>query len=216
MKTAWFASPYRVVTLSVVNVILTVLALIVMLARLGISARTAAAGLMVLSFMIFFVAGILFTGRALWKWEIKNLSTYMIWERSLVIVPTVMTSLGLVLLSDMLNASGYAFWARLGTTAYVFGAVLVVSAETAFISRNEWNSAQVTLYIILALLGQAAIGAALLQTGFVAEWIGWLTVIWNVGFLSTFIILRPREVYYPVIHFFAPLVIGLGLVAGMS
>jgi hypothetical protein len=215
MKAVWFTSPYRVVTLSVINVMLTVLALIVMLSNQGISELTAAASLLVVSFMIFFVAGVLFTGRALWKWEIKNLSTYMRWERSLVIVPTVTTSLGFVLLSDMLNAGGDAFLARLGTTAYLFGAVLVVSAETTFISKGEWNSVQVILYVILALLGQAAIGAALVQTGLASAWVGWLTIIWNVGFLLIFIIARPREVYYPAIHFFAPLIIGLGLAAVM-
>jgi len=215
VKAVWFTSPYRVVTISVINVMLTVLALIVMLSNQGISERTAAASLLVLSFMIFFVAGVLFTGRALWKWEIKNLSTYMLWERSLVIVPTVTTSLGLVLLSDMLNAGGDTFLARLGMTAYLFGAVLVVSAETSFVSKGEWNSVQVILYVILALLGQAAIGAALVQTGLAAAWVSWVTIIWNVGFLLIFIIMRPREVYYPAIHFFAPLVIGLGLAAAM-
>lgn len=215
MKAVWFTSPYRVITISVINVLLTVLALIAMLARQGVSERTAAASLLVLSFMIFFVAGVLFTGRALWKWEIKNLSIYMLWERSLVIVPTVTTSLGLVLLSDMLNAGGDMFLARLGMTAYLFGAVLVVSAETSFVSKGEWNSVQVILYVIIALLGQAAIGAALVQIGLTAAWVGWVTIIWNVGFLLIFIIARPREVYYPAIHFFAPLVIGLGLVAGM-
>jgi hypothetical protein len=213
MKTAWFTSPYRVLTISIVNVILTVMALVVMLSSLGFSERTAAASLLVLSFMIFFVAGILFNGRALLRWEIKNLSTYMRWERSLVIVPTVTTSLGFVLLSDILNASGDTFWARLGTTAYLFGAVLVVSAEATFVTKNEWNAAQVILYVVLALLGQAAIGAALLQTGVAAAWVGWGTIVWNVSFLIIFIIVRPRDVYYPVIHFLAPLVIGLGLVA---
>jgi hypothetical protein len=215
MKAVWFTSPYRVVTISVINVMLTVLALIAMLARQGVTERTAAASLLVLSFMIFFIAGVLFTGRALWKWEIKNLSTYMLWERSLVIVPTVTTLLGFVLLSDMLNAGGDTSLARLGMTTYLFGAVLVVSAETSFVSKGEWNSVQVILYVILALLGQAAIGAALLQTGLAAAWVGWVTIIWNVGFLILFIIVRPREVYYPAIHFFAPLVIGLGLVAVM-
>ncbi|MBX3085476.1 MAG: hypothetical protein KF716_27825 [Anaerolineae bacterium] len=214
MKAAWFTSPYRVVTISIVSVILMVLALVIMLTRLGLSERTAAASLLVLSFVIFLIAGVLFTGRALWKWDIKNLATYLIWERSLVIVPTVTTSLGLVLLSDMLSASGDPFWARLGTMAYLFGAVLVVSTETNFVTKNEWNAAQVILYVALALLGQAAIGVALLQTDITAAWIGWIAIIWNMGFLMIFIMMRPRDVYYPVIHFFLPLIIGLGLVAG--
>ncbi|MBI1281526.1 MAG: hypothetical protein GC179_25595 [Anaerolineaceae bacterium] len=209
MQTAWFTSPFRVVTISVINVILTVMALIVMLARQGISERTAAVSLFVLSFMVFMVAGILFTGRAMSKWNIQNLARYVIWERALVIVSTVTTSLGLVLLNDILTIGGDKFLGLLGTTAYLLGAVQVVSAETAFISKSEWNYPQVIVYVILALLGQTAIGVAMLQTGFAAAWVGWLTVIWNVLFLIIFIVLRPRDVYYPVIHFFVPLLIGL-------
>ncbi len=72
---------------------------------------------------------------------------------------------------------------------------------------------KVILYVVLALLGQAAIGAALVRIGLTAAWVSWVTIIWNAGFLLIFIIARPREVYYPAIHFFAPLVIGLGLTA---
>lgn len=215
MKATWFTSPFRVVTLAIVSVILTILALIAMLIHQGISELTVTACLLILSFMVFLVAGVLFTGRALWKWEINNLPLYMIFERTLVIVPTITTSLGLVLLSDMVKASGDRFLAQLGTTAYLFGAVMVVSAETTFMSKGDWNYAQVILYVILALLAQALIGVALLQTGLTAAWIAWATIIWNLGFLIMFTMIRPRDVYYPIIHFFAPLVIGLGLVAGM-
>lgn len=214
MKLTWFSSPYRIMTIPIILCALTMLALMIMLTSQGISERTVAASLLVLSFVIFCVAGTLFTGRALWKWDIKNLSTFILWERSLVIVPTVTASLGLALLSDMLNASGHVFWARLGATAYLFGAVLVVAAETSFLRQGEWNAIQIVLYVVLALLGQAAIGVALTQSGLVAKWVGWGTLIWNMSFLIVFIVVRPRDVYYPVIHFFALLVIGLGLLAG--
>jgi hypothetical protein len=71
----------------------------------------------------------------------------------------------------------------------------------------------VVTFVVLALLAQAAFGGALLQTGLVAAWAGWATLIWNLGYLLIILIVRPREVYYPAIHCVAPLIIGITLLA---
>jgi hypothetical protein len=92
--------------------------------------------------------------------------------------------------------------------------VLVVSAETKFIDNDEWNYPQVVTFVVLALLAQAAFGGALLQTGLVPTWAGWATLIWNFGYLLIIVMVHPREVYYPAIHYVAPLIIGLALLAG--
>ncbi len=207
----WFTSPYRVLTIAVVSVVLTVLALLVVVGGQGISERTIAASLLVLTFMTFEIGGILFTGRTMLNWPIEDRASHMKWERSFVILPTVLTVLGLVLLADLLRAAGDTFLAQLGMATYLFGAVLVVSTETKFIDNGEWNYPQVVTFVVLALLAQAAFGAALLQTGLVPAWAGWATVIWNLGYLLIILVVRPREVYYPAIHCVAPLLIGLAL-----
>lgn len=207
----WFTSPYRVLTVAVVSVVLTVLALLVVVGEQGTSERTIAASLLVLTFMVFEIGGILFTGRTMLNWPIENRVFHMRWERSFVILPTILTVLGLVLLADLLRAAGDTFLAQLGMTTYLFGAVLVVSAETRLIDNGEWSYSQVVTFVVLALLSQAAFAVALLQTGLVPAWAGWATLIWNLGYLLIILIVRPREVYYPAIHCVAPLMIGIAL-----
>ncbi len=208
----WFTSPYRVLTIAVISVVLTVLALLVVISAQGVSERTIAASLLVLTFMVFEIGGILFTGRTMLNWPIKDRVSHMRWERGFVILPTLLTVLGLVLLADLLRAAGDMFLAQLGMATYLFGAVLIVSTETKFIDNGEWNYPQVVTFVVLALLAQAAFGVALLQTGLVASWVGWATLIWNLGYLLIILIVRPREVYYPAIHCVAPLIIGIALV----
>jgi hypothetical protein len=65
------------------------------------------------------------------------------------------------------------------------------------------------LYVVLAFLAQAALGTSLLQTRLVAGWVGWATIIWNLGWLLVMFIVRPRDIYYPVLHHVAPLIIGI-------
>ena len=211
--TKWLVSPYRVLTIAVVSVALTVMALLVVVGGQGVSERTIAASLLVLTFMVFEIGGILFTGRAMLNWHIEDQDSHMRWERSFVILPTVTTVLGLALLADMLHSAGDTFLAQLGMVTYLFGAVLVVANETTYLSKREWNNPQVVVYVVLACLAQAAFGAALLQTGLVTGWAGWTTLIWNLGYLLIILIFHPREIYYPAIHYVAPLVIGLVLLA---
>ena len=210
----WFRSPYLALTVAVVSLALTVLALLIVVGSQGVSERTIAASLLVLTFATFEIGGILFTGRAMLNWQIEDRAAHMRWERSFVILPTVLTMLGLVLLADLLHAAGDTFLAQLGMATYLFGAAQVVVAETTFVHNDDWNYPQVVAYVVLALLAQAAFGVALLQTGLVPTWVGWMTLLWNLGYLLIILIVRPREVYYPAIHFVAPIIIGLTLLAG--
>jgi len=212
MKTR-FISQYRAVTVSVINVLVTVLVLLIVIGWQGVSERTIAASLLILSFIVFCVSGILFTGRVMLNWQIEDIASYLVWERGFIIVATLATVLGLTLLEDLLHSAGDSFWARLGMMAYMFGAVLVVVAESNYISKQEWNDGQVVIYILLAFLAETAFGLALLQTGLVVGWVGWLTILWNLGILIIMLIVRPRDIYYPVIHYVAPFVIGIVLMA---
>ena len=210
----WLTSQYRAMFVTVIGVLLIIASLLVVISRQGLSERSVGASLLVLSATVFMLGGILFTGRAFLKWPSGETVAHMRWERGSIIVATLATVLGLVLLADMLHAAGDTYLAQLGMVTYLFGALLAVVAELAFLSSGEWHYPQILCYVILAFLAQAAIGAALLQTGLLASWVGWFTVIWNLGLLLIMLIVRPRDIYYPVIHFLAPLIIGLALLAG--
>lgn len=133
-----------------------------------LSERQIAASLLILCFVVFTVGGILYTGRAIWKWPVGETPAYLRWERGFVIAAVLVTVLGLVLLEGMLRDAGDSVVARLGMMTYVFGAVVVVVAETTYLSTREFVYPQIVVYIILAFLAQTAFGVSLLRTGLAA------------------------------------------------
>ena len=200
-----------VITLTSLIAIGACLALLSAIATLGLSPRTLAASLLVLCFVVFTFGGVLYSGRAFLKWQIDETSSHLIWERGFVIGGVLATVLGLALLEDMLRVAGEPVLSRLGMVAYLFGAVIVIVAETAYLGKRDWMYPQIVLYVVLAFLAQAAFGASLLQTGFVEGWVGWVTIVWNLGWLFVMLIFRPRDIYFPVLHHVAPLIIGIVL-----
>ena len=209
----WIVSWRGVVAFSVAFAVIVSLVLLVVIVRQDFSERSIAASLLVLSFVVFGVGGILYTGRAIWKWPAGQTPRYLLWERGFVIAAVLATVLGLVLLEDMLNSAGDSGAARSGMVTYVFGAVVVVVAETTYLGSREWVYPQIVFYVVLAFLAQAAFGVALLQTDFTAGWVGWTAIIWNLAWLVFLPILSPRDIYFPVLHHVAPLIIGIALLA---
>ena len=124
---------------------------------------------------------------------------------------TITAVLGLVVLDRLLEAAGDRIFSPVGLAILSIGTVLVLVAETFSLSRQEWTYAPVVAFVVLAFVGQAAFGASLLRTGFVPGWMGWATIIWNLGWLVILPIARPQEMYYPWLHYVAPLLIGIGL-----
>lgn len=176
-----------------------------------LSERQITASLLILCFVVFAVGGILYTGRAIWKWPVGETAGYLRWERGFVIAAVLVTVLGLVLLEGMLHDAGDSVVARLALVTYGFGAVVVVVAETTYLTTRAWVYPQIVVYIVLAFLAQAAFGLSLLRTGLVAGWVGWATIIWNLGWLVVLPIVTPRDIYFPVLHHVAPLLIGIAL-----
>lgn len=172
-----------------------------------------AAFLLIACGAVFAVGGVLYTGRAIWQWPAGKTIGYLRWERGFIILAVLVTAFGLALLEDLLRAAGDPVIARLALVAYLFGAVVVVVAETSFLSDREWIYPQIVFYVVLAFLAQAAFGVSLLQTGLVADWAGWATIVWNLVWLVVLPIASPRGVYFPVLHHVAPLFIGIALLA---
>lgn len=215
MKT-WLTSQRGILTFTFLLAAGTGLALISAIANQSLSIRTVTASLLILGFAVFTIGGVLFAGRAFLKWPIEETSSYLIWERGFVIIGVLLNVVGLTLLEEMLRTAGDSFLARAGMVTYFFGAVIVVSAETAYLGKRDWLYPQIVFYVMVAFVAQAAFGAALLQTGLVAGWVGWTTIIWNMAWLLIMLIVRPRDVYYPVLHHVAPLIIGIALLGGAS
>ncbi|HRQ41539.1 MAG TPA: hypothetical protein PLD25_26765 [Chloroflexota bacterium] len=129
------------------------------------------------------------------------------WERGSILAAVILTALGFVLLEATLQDTNGRVLARLGASAYFFGAVLLAAAEAMRIP----SSPLIVVYVILAFLGQAAIGGALLQAKMLPSWIGWTTIAFNLGLLVVFFIITPGDIYYPITHHLMPLLIGIPL-----
>ncbi|MBX3063818.1 MAG: hypothetical protein KF726_12630 [Anaerolineae bacterium] len=180
----------------------------------GLSEHQIAALLLIACFFIFLVGGILFTGRAIWKWAIARTPTYLLWERGFVLAALLVNVLGLVLLEDLLRAAGEPIIARLALITYLIAAIVVVVAELAYLHNREWVYSQIVFHVIVAFLAQAAFGISLLQTGLVASWVGWVTIVWNVAWLVILALTSRKNMYFPALHHVAPLVIGIALLIG--
>lgn len=175
--------------------------------------RRSAAGLLILSALVFVVAGLLFTGRAIWRWPAGETSLYLRWERGLVLAAFMINVLGFVLLEELLRQVGGLIVARPALMIYLVGAAVLVVAETTFLDRREFVYTQIVAHVVLSFLAQAAFGATLLQTGLVAPWVGWATLIWNLAWLIILPLVYPRDMYFPWLHYAAPLTIGIALLA---
>lgn len=167
--------------------------------------------LLILGGFIFVIGGILYTGRVIWKWPVAAKPAFLRWERGFVIAALLTVVVGLILLSRRLETSGDKVLAPSGAAIFLIGAVVITVAETFFLSRQEWITAAVVVFVVLAFLAQALFGAALLNTGLLPEWVGWATIIWNLGCLIVLPIARPRDIYYPWLHYVAPMLIGFTL-----
>jgi hypothetical protein len=134
-----------------------------------------------------------------------------------VLAALLVNALGLTLLENLLHTAGDSIFARIALVTYLIGATVVVVAELSYIHNREWVYPQIVFHVVLAFLAQAVFGAALLQTGLVAGWAGWAgwaTIIWNLVWLVILAIASPRNMYIPVLHHVAPLVIGIALLLG--
>ena len=69
----------------------------------------------------------------------------------------------------------------------------------------------IVIYVVMAFLAQAAIGGAVIQSGLLAAWIGWATILWNIAWLVVLSLISRRDMYFPILHYLMPLVMGIAL-----
>jgi hypothetical protein len=182
------------------------------------SIEFSAGTVLILSFAGLFFGALMYWIRGGIRGGAPPTRAYLVWERSFIMAAVVLTAIGLALLDGVLQDSAGRVLARAGATAYLFGGVMVVAAEASGLKQGPHNDgseqiwAPVVVYVVLALLAQAAIGGSLLQAGLLPSWIGWATVAWNLAWLLGYLIKR-GDIYIPFVHHVMPLVIGIALVA---
>jgi hypothetical protein len=176
----------------------------------SLSKQRLAASLLLLSCLIFLVAGLLFTARVIWALPIGQSELFLRWERGTVVAAFLVSLLGFGLLEEILRSAGDIGIARMALLIYIISTAVLGVAEMNELARRPVFS-QIVLHIVLAYLGQAAFGLALLRTGYLARWIGWAAIIWPIGALIIVPIVLGNDIYFPWLFYVVPLIIGIGL-----
>ena len=136
---------------------------------------------------------------------------YYGWERGCIMGAIVLTAIGFMLLEGHLQSNGRVL-ARAGAIAYLFAGVVGVAGEALSLSLGyEKSHILMIVYVVIAFLAQAAIGGALLKSRLLPASIGWATILWNLAWLVVLPMFSPRDLYFPVLHHVAPLMIGIVL-----
>ena len=132
-----------------------------------------------------------------------------LWIAASFAVGVLLTLAGLVILASVLRASGDALWSDLGQAAFLSGSVLwlasiafrataTVSAAKETVSSGmvpgwfepmrNWSGAIFAVYMVLAYLGIAAYGKAVLATGLAPRWLAWTHIVFglagSLGFIA--------------------------------
>jgi hypothetical protein len=175
---------------------------------------TRTAGLILILCFIFQFPGLMmFWLRGGVKGGAPRSQAHFIWERSFIMGSVIAASIGFVVFAGALQNHNGMLLGIIGAAAYLFGGVLVVAAEALSLTIGfEKLLPIVNTYVILAFLSQAAVGGAILQSGLAAPWVGWVSIVWNVGWLAAIPRLSPREIYFPILHSVMPLLIGIALI----
>jgi hypothetical protein len=138
---------------------------------------------------------------------------YYVGERAFIMAGIVLSISGFLVLQASLQNTAGGTLARGGAIGFLIAGILGLIGESLHIKQDYRKSYPIiVVYVVLAFLAQAAIGGALLQAGWVADWLGGLTIAWNLGWLIALPLITPRDIYFPVLHYFLPLCIGVALV----
>ncbi len=172
----------------------------------------AAGALLILSNIVVFPGVMMFWMRGGQRGGAPPSPAYYVWERRFVMAAVLVSAVGFILLEGQLETSGGVILARVGATAFLVAGVLFAAAEALSPSLGYGKLYPlVSISVVVAFLAQAAIGAALLQAGLLTAWIGWATILWNIAWLVVLPVITPRDIYFPVLHHVAPLLIGIAL-----
>lgn len=132
------------------------------------------------------------------------------WERSFIATWVILSAVGFVLLQESLRNSPGQILAVTGAAAYFFGSILLAAAEILSPAIGYEKIFRLAAgYVMIAYMAQAILGVAILQSGMLAAWIGWASIVWNIAWLVILPLVSGRDIYFPILHSIMPLVVGI-------
>lgn len=135
-------------------------------------------------------------------------------ERGLVMAAVVLTAAGLLLLGERMRGGDGFPCAFLGGMLYLLAGAALLVAEATGLQTGAQVYPLIVVYVVLAFLGQAAVGVGLLGSDLVPAGVAWTTIMWNLGLLVALVVVTPGDIYYPIAHHLMPAVIGIALWIG--
>ncbi len=181
-----------------------------------LSERRVTSALLLLGFLCGLGGVLMFSNR--YYGGSQFLPGYVTWERGLIGAAAVAILFGFV--PAALRAAGERRFSWIGLGTLALGTVLTLLVEWRTIVTGQegqgWMQLLIAAFVVLTFLGQAAYGAAVLQTALLPHWAGWLLVIWNLAWLVVVFAFSARDPYYPALFYLGPLVLGILLLRSSS
>ena len=131
------------------------------------------------------------------------------------------------MLTSLLRDAGDRIFSQLGLVAFLFGAVLWVinlafrlsinpwaaqeTARTAvipafYVPLTRWTGVLFVIYTVLAFSALAAYGGAVISTGVLPHWVGWIAIVYGLAGLGLLGVTGDAP---PFLHHLMPLLIGI-------
>ncbi len=107
-------------------------------------------------------------------------------KSSLLIAAVSLTLFGLVAFDRVLWKAGDRVLSGLGTGAYVVASLSWVVAEGRALALHEWTYGLEAVFIVAAGVSMLTFGAAVIRTGAIPRWTGWVAVGWSAIWLIRF------------------------------
>lgn len=177
-------------------------------------------GLLATGFVLF-AAGVILPerggiGRRVWSVPHEEVGRNpSIWQRAnlLFAASGVLSTIGLFLFALQLYEAGSRLLAPISAVLFLVANVfwLVFSAyrsavipwaassweengdiPPAYKPISSWAYMLGSYYMMLGYLATAVLGAAIVQTGFLSSWIGWLGIVWGIGLAGVMAIGWPK------------------------
>jgi hypothetical protein len=149
------------------------------------------------------------------------------WTNAFFMGSTLVTLLGLALLTTLLRQAGDHIFSHLGLILFVLGATLWLIQRAVPLSIDPWAAQQMArtgvmpdyyvpltlwtqalfvIYTILVYCALTAYGGAVLATGVLPRWIGWLAIVYGLANLGLLGVTGDAP---PFLYYLLPTVIGI-------
>lgn len=127
----------------------------------------------------------------------------------LLLATLSLTLMGLLVFDAILWRRGDRSLSTVGTAAYLAAVIAWAAATERALVVHEWTYRLEAAFIVASGISMLAFGSAVIRTGAIARWLGWVAVCWSIGSLIRFAM--PHQVYPPMVAQLVPLVFGFAL-----